>query len=411
MNGRLTLHIGMTTARMQFLITCFITTVLVNIVMSQQTLQPEPYIIFANSIDIRRLNFDGTNYDQIVGGLQNVVALDYDIATGYIYWSDHILHKIQRAKIDNGNEIEDFLVDDLVQPDGIALDWKNRRLFFTDSARGVVERIDLDGNNRVVLILGSDIAPRGISVDPHSNWMYFTNVNQVNPTIEKARMSDGTERTVLFDGAGSRLSKPNGITIDYYERMLYWVDAETDKIERSNLNGQNRTVLLNEPSTFHPYGVSQYEDRLYWTDQHQHHIININKKTGRDRVQITGYFTYPTAIHVVHPDRQLGADIDSCQANNGRGECDHICFDQYGTYICACRSGYQLADDDHTCLGENQFECFIDLFAIIYHGLYIVIFLFESCCQINYIRTELITGKHCKNKSKIIRVSYSGGAI
>ena len=46
-----------------------------------------PYLLLANTFDIRRLNFDGTDYRFLTGGLSGTVALDYDYSTGYMYWS------------------------------------------------------------------------------------------------------------------------------------------------------------------------------------------------------------------------------------------------------------------------------------------------------------------------------------
>ena len=92
--------------------------------------------------------------------------------------------------------------------------------------------------------------------------------------------------------------------ISVFQR-LYFADAQTDKIESCNLDGTNRIVILDRPSTFHPYGVSVYQDRLYWSDLLQHHIMHCNKEDGSSRVKMEGYFAYPTALHVVHPSRQL----------------------------------------------------------------------------------------------------------
>nr|XP_006816817.1 PREDICTED: uncharacterized protein LOC102807105 [Saccoglossus kowalevskii] len=353
----------------------FLIGILLVTVQAQQQFQPEPYLIFANSFDIRKLNFDGTNYRRLVEGLLNVVALDYDYASGYIYWSDHLTRKIQRAEIDNAqNTVEDFVVDDIEVPDGIAVDWKNRKLFFTDRIRSVIEKIGLDGTNRIVLITTNIYEPRGIALDPHSDWFYFTDVYDAQPTIQKARMSDGSQQTTIIS---TGLAKPNAITVDYIDRMIYWADATTDKVESCDLNGNARQVLVDNPSTFHPYGLTQYDDRIYWTDQQLHHIVNLNKHDKNDKVIITGYFSYPTAIHVVHPDRQLGTEIDSCQHNDGRGECDHICIDLYGSYMCACRQGYHLQTDEHTCDDTN--ECSINNGGCSHHCLNIESSFFCTC--------------------------------
>lgn len=56
--------------------------------------------------------------------------------------------------------------------------------------------------------------------------MYWTDWGEV-PKIERANL-DGTERLVMVN---TSLGWPNGLALDYEERKLYWGDAKTDKIE------------------------------------------------------------------------------------------------------------------------------------------------------------------------------------
>lgn len=47
------------------------------------------------------------------------------------------------------------------------------------------------------------------------------------PKIERADL-DGTERVIMVN---TSLGWPNGLALDYQERRIYWGDAKTDKIE------------------------------------------------------------------------------------------------------------------------------------------------------------------------------------
>ena len=71
--------------------------------------------------------------------------------------------------------------------------------------------------------------------------MYWTDWGKV-AKIEAANM-DGSDREVLVN---TSLGWPNGLAIDRKERRLYWVDAKTDRIEFSFLNGSDRRTLLSE---------------------------------------------------------------------------------------------------------------------------------------------------------------------
>ena len=42
-------------------------------------------------------------------------------------------------------------------------------------------------------------------------------------------------------------------------------------------------------------------------------------------------------------------DINECAGN--QHQCDHICFNNNGSYSCGCRNGYRLIEDGRTCHG------------------------------------------------------------
>ena len=91
-------------------------------------------------------------------------------------------------------------------------------------------------------------------------WLYWSDWGSV-AKIEKASM-DGENRTVIHD---SDLVEPNGLTLDYDQLVLYWIDAYRDMIECSSVNGSNRRVVSSE-RIFQPFDISFYRGTLYFTD-------------------------------------------------------------------------------------------------------------------------------------------------
>lgn len=69
-------------------------------------------------------------------------------------------------------------------------------------------------------------------------WTDWVSSTSQKGKIEQAWM-DGTNRKSLIE---SHLQWPNGLSIDYVEKKLYWCDAFLDKIERAGLDGSNREV-------------------------------------------------------------------------------------------------------------------------------------------------------------------------
>lgn len=50
---------------------------------------------------------------------------------------------------------------------------------------------------------------------------------------------DGTGRSVIVD---TKITWPNGLTLDYVTERIYWADAREDYIEFASLDGSNRHV-------------------------------------------------------------------------------------------------------------------------------------------------------------------------
>jgi len=73
------------------------------------------YLIFANRVDIRRVMPDLTEYDSILNGLENAIALDFHYEKSYVYWSDVTLDKIKRAYL-NGTGILEVVAYGLESP-------------------------------------------------------------------------------------------------------------------------------------------------------------------------------------------------------------------------------------------------------------------------------------------------------
>ena len=228
-----------------------------------------------------------------------MTGLDFDLNKNDVYWTDTATKKIQRAPV-NGGSITDVVTNSLGTPEGLAVDWQKRQLYWTDTGKNTIETSDLNGNGRKTLInVGLD-QPRAICLDPTNGWVYWSDWGSV-PKIEKAKMSDGSGRVVIVR---SGIRWPNALALDYDENHIYWADAYYRKIERADLSGANRKLILLGQPVYSPYHMTLYKKRIYWTDWNLHNINHADKDTGLDRVWITGGMSRPTGIHIVHPDRQ-----------------------------------------------------------------------------------------------------------
>ena len=122
--------------------------------------------------------------------------------------------------------------------------------------------------------------------------MYWTDWGY-HPKIERADMS-GKQRVALVN---SRLSWPNGLTLDTDKNRLYWVDARFDKLEYLHLSTNSRVTLIYSSATLpHPFGLTLLGDYLYWTDWRNYAVYRANKNSADVSIFVTG-IGKPMDIH------------------------------------------------------------------------------------------------------------------
>ena len=60
----------------------------------------------------------------------------------------------------------DQIVSRVHTPDGIAIDWVGKKMYWTDGGYNMIEVAELDGSNRLTLFSSGLDEPRAIVVDP-----------------------------------------------------------------------------------------------------------------------------------------------------------------------------------------------------------------------------------------------------
>uniref|UniRef100_A0A803VR23 Low-density lipoprotein receptor-related protein 2 n=1 Tax=Ficedula albicollis TaxID=59894 RepID=A0A803VR23_FICAL len=321
-----------------------------------------PYLIFSNRYYLRNLTADGQSYSLILQGLRNVVALDFDRVEKRLYWIDVGRNVIERMFL-NGTNKEAVISDDVPNGEGIAVDWVGRKLYWVDAYRDCLYVSELDGRFRKKLLDRCVDAnntfcfqyPRAIVVHPKYGQIYWTDWAD-RAYIGRAGM-DGKEKTVIIS---TKLEWPNGLTIDYTNDKLYWTDAHLNYIEYSDLDGHHRHTVY-DGTLSHPFAITVFEDTIYWTDWNTRTVEKGNKYDGSERTVLVNTTHRPFDIHVYHPYRQPFVN-NPCGTNNGG--CSHLCLIKAGGqgFSCECPDNFMVIQFGNTahCLpmcSSTQFLC------------------------------------------------------
>ncbi len=114
---------------------------------------------------------------------------------------------------------------------------------------------------------------------------------------------DGSDRQTLHN---TSLTWPNALTLDIQTQVLYWADANLDRIESSNTDGTNRQ-LLTTTGIFHPFAMTSFDGAVYWTDWQLDAILVW--KLDNVTILFDELPTEPMGIQVLSPDRQPPGNV------------------------------------------------------------------------------------------------------
>ena len=119
-----------------------------------------------------------------------------------------------------------------------------RRLFVLELSGGRIQSMNPDGSDRKVVVTGCRL-PDGIAVDVEGGHIYWTNMGSTpsanDGSIERADL-DGKNRRVVVPPGGT--FTPKQIQLDKKNGKLYWCDREGMRVMRSNLDGSRIETLV-----------------------------------------------------------------------------------------------------------------------------------------------------------------------
>jgi DNA-binding beta-propeller fold protein YncE len=117
------------------------------------------------------------------------------------------------------------------------------RLFVLELSGGRIHSMSPDGSSRKIIIAGCHL-PDGIVVDVEAGHIYWTNMGVPNlndGSIERADLDGGNRKVVIPQGV---TFTPKQLHLEKGSGKLYWCDREGTRVMRANLDGTNVETLV-----------------------------------------------------------------------------------------------------------------------------------------------------------------------
>jgi hypothetical protein len=216
------------------------------------------------------------------------IAIDY--ANGKLYWiadDRNATYHIYGSNLDGSNIVEilnrsdDFYLDLKIDPIQQKLYWSS------SSLTPKIFRVNVDGSGFeeiVTMSYSSTSYSVYLALDTIGGKIYFFETN--GPTLQRCNL-DGSSKEILIS---SGLDHPRNLVLDNANSRLYWTDYGIDRILSSNLDGTDQRYLTYQSPNPRGIALDSEQGKIYYSEIYYSIIRRINLDGSSSETVCENYF-------------------------------------------------------------------------------------------------------------------------
>lgn len=191
-------------------------------------------------------------------------------ASETIYWDNYDGASVSYANIDGSGGGLLALSNKIAQPEGMAFDPADGRIYIASSETNQIVWANVNGGGGVLDTGGAPVEdPEGVVVDEATQTVYWAN-DETSGSIGYASAGGGSGGLLNLSGASSE--SPYKLAIDTANNRIYWVNSSTEKLYSADLGGSGGSELpvsggAPVPEDVHAINIDPSAGRLYWLDE------------------------------------------------------------------------------------------------------------------------------------------------
>lgn len=261
--------------------------------------QGSPKIYWTEADKIRRANLDGTNVEDVITDLVSPYDIALDLRNRKMYWVTRKYENIYRANLD-GTDIESILNRDALlkdkekrvpSPCSLAIDTQASKIYWGNiwGPWGIM-RADIDGSNIEDFVIkpvdGAVFVPtvdaEKIKLDIKNNMIYFW--DSFNDTLGRVNY-DGSNYEHLYSTIDSL-----GLALDLHNNRMYWTHIISGKMKGASLDGDDHETILSDLSNPTDLEFDIHSNKIYWIELFHGQNKNMIKQANTDGTTVTSIY-------------------------------------------------------------------------------------------------------------------------